>query len=320
MYHMPDLRQFRQFIAVAEELSFRRAAARLHMAQPPLTTAIKKLEEEIGVVLLERANRIHRLTDAGSAFLLEARRSLEQADRAVQAARQASLGRARTLRIGFVDSVIPRLLPQVLLGYKQQRPDVDFHLEEATTADQLVALREDRLDLGLLILPIGDVSAEMTVEPVLHGHMLLAVPESHRLAKRQRAQLVEFAGDPWVAFPSHHGPGMHSLMLQACAAAGFSPRVAQHARLMYTTAGLVAGGIGIAFMPSLHLGASLPRGLRLVHPMGEGTPIPYELAMVYRVADVPEDFLGTIRKVMKNFQNELNVLLKNPVAKTELDS
>nr|WP_300310700.1 LysR family substrate-binding domain-containing protein [Halomonas sp.] len=239
--------------------------------------------------------------------------SLEQADRAVQAARQASLGKARTLRIGFVDSVIPRLLPQILLRYKQQRPDVDFYLEEATTADQLDALWKDRLDFGLLVLPIGDVATDICVEPIFHGHMLLAVPESHRLATQQRARLVEFAGDPWVTFPAHYGPGMHSLILKSCAAAGFSPRVAQHARLMYTTAGLVAGGVGITLMPSLQLGISPPKGLRFVYPTGEGTPIPYEIAMVYRTADVPEDFLEAVRIVTQHLERELSEVLKSSI-------
>lgn len=109
---MADLRQFRQFVAVAEELSFRRAAERLHMAQPPLTTAIRRLEEEVGASLLERDNRIHRLTPAGRAFLDEARRTLAQAERTLAAARSAASGR-RTLRLAFVDSTINILLPRI---------------------------------------------------------------------------------------------------------------------------------------------------------------------------------------------------------------
>ena len=108
---MADLRQFRQFVAVAEELSFRRAAERLHMAQPPLTTAIRRLEEEVGASLLERDNRIHRLTPAGRAFLDEARRTLAQAERTLAARARAS-GR-RTLRLAFVDSTINILLPRI---------------------------------------------------------------------------------------------------------------------------------------------------------------------------------------------------------------
>ncbi|WP_413740937.1 LysR family transcriptional regulator [Sodalis sp. RH15] len=303
---MPDLRQFRQFIAVAEEMNFKRAAERLHMAQPPLTTAIKKLEEELGVMLIERANRIQRLTDAGQAFLLEARRSIEQAERAVLVARQAGLGKTTTLRIGFVDSTIPRLLPQLLIGYRQRRSDVTFHLEEATTADQLNALRDERLDLGLLVLPVGDVPSHITVEPILQGHMLLALPASHRLAKRRRIRLNELVEEHWITFPSHYGPGMHSLILKSCAAAGFSPQVVQHVRQMHTTAGLVAGGIGVALMPNLFLGTSMPRGMLFVHLAGEGAPIPYELAMAYRKADVPDDFLATARAVAQEVGRELS--------------
>ena len=136
---MADLRQFRQFVAVAEELSFRRAAERLHMAQPPLTTAIRRLEE-VGASLLERDNRIHRLTPAGRAFLDEARRTLAQAERTLAAARSAS-GR-RTLRLAFVDSTINILLPRILQAFRHQHGALDFQLQEDTTAGQLEALRE----------------------------------------------------------------------------------------------------------------------------------------------------------------------------------
>lgn len=240
---MAGLRQFHQFVVVAEELNFRRAAERLHMAQPPLTAAIQKLEEEIGVRLLERGNRVHRLTPAGEAFLLESRRALKQAGRAVDAARLASRGQPKPIRIGFVDSTIAGLVPRLLLIHRQLHPDSSFHLEEATTADQLVSLGEDRLDVGLTVLPIGPVADGLKVEPILRARMILALPESHRLSERRRVRLTELSGDPGVMFPAHYGPGMHGLILKSCAQAGFAPNIVQYARLMQTTAGLVAGGM-----------------------------------------------------------------------------
>ncbi|HDR9348513.1 TPA: LysR family transcriptional regulator, partial [Burkholderia multivorans] len=126
---MIDLRQFRQFIAVAETLSFRRAAERLHMAQPPLSAAIRKLEDELGVMLLARDNRGTALTPAGDAFLLEARRALEQAERAMIAARRAGAGLGGTLRLRFVDSTVNALLPPILRAFQERHPHVDFQLE-----------------------------------------------------------------------------------------------------------------------------------------------------------------------------------------------
>ncbi len=302
---MADLRQFRQFIVVAEELNFRRAAERLHMAQPPLTAAIKKLEDELGVLLIERGNRIHRLTAAGEAFLLESSRALAQAQRAVEAARRASLGQPKPLRIGFVDSTIPRLLPQLLLTYRQRHPEAAFHLEEATTADQLLALQEDRLDLGLVVLPIGSVTPELQVEPILRTRMVLALPESHHLSRRRKVHLCELASDPWVMFPAHYGPGMHGLILKACAQAGFAPNVMQHARQMQTTAGLIAGGMGVALMPSLYLNAVQPRGVIFKELYGEGVPIAYELAMLYQQESISSDFKTSVRQAAKVCMNEL---------------
>ena len=133
---MIDLRQFRQFIAVAETLSFRRAAERLHMAQPPLSAAIRKLEDELGVVLFERDNRGTALTPAGDAFLLEARRALERARARGGRGPPRGAGLGGTLRLRFVDSTVNALLPLILRAFQERHPDVDFQLEEGTTAKQ----------------------------------------------------------------------------------------------------------------------------------------------------------------------------------------
>ncbi|WP_049314802.1 LysR family transcriptional regulator, partial [Pseudomonas aeruginosa] len=231
---MADLRQFRQFVAVAEELSFRRAAERLHMAQPPLTTAIRRLEEEVGASLLERDNRIHRLTPAGRAFLDEARRTLAQAERTLAAARSAASGRS-TLRLAFVDSTINILLPRILQAFRQQHGALDFQLQEDTTAGQLEALREDRIDAGLIVLPV-DRQPGLYTHLLVDGDMRVALPEGHRLARHARLRLEQLAGEPWLLFPRHYGPGMHDLIVAACAAAGFVPEVVQEARQMQTIA------------------------------------------------------------------------------------
>src|SRR5258708_39853295 len=120
---MIELRQFRQFIAVAEERSFRRAADRLHMAEPPLTVTIKQIEEELGTLLIERTNRIARLTPAGRVFLEECKRTVIQAERAVVAARRAGAGLSGALRVTFVASAAPGILPAILRAFCEQYPD-----------------------------------------------------------------------------------------------------------------------------------------------------------------------------------------------------
>lgn len=277
---MIDLRQFRQYVAVAETLNFRRAAERLNMAQPPLSTAIRRLEEELGVTLLERDNRVSRLTAAGEVFLLEARRTLEQADRACAAARLAAAGLSGSLRLSFVDSTVNGLLPRLLRDFQARHPQVDLHLQEATPPEQMEALRQDRTDIGILVLPIAD-AGDIQLEPLLSDRMVAVLAAEHRLARRKRLALAELADEPWVLFAHHHGPGMHARILLACAQAGFVPRVVQQPRQMQTTAGLVAGQVGVALMPRLYANRH-HGGLVQCEISGPGSPIPYELAIAYR--------------------------------------
>ncbi|MCA8243907.1 LysR family transcriptional regulator [Burkholderia sp. AU32262] len=300
---MIDLRQFRQFIAVAETLSFRRAAERLHMAQPPLSAAIRKLEDELGVALLERDNRGSRLTPAGEAFLLEARRALEQAERAVAVARRAGAGLGGTLRLRFVDSTVNALLPLILRAFQERHPDVDFQLEEGTTAEQMLALRQDRTDVGIVVLPVAD-AGDVHVEPLLRDRMVAALSDGHRLARRRRIALAELADEPWVMFAAHHGPGMHALIVAACAQAGFAPRVVQQPRQMQTTAGLVAGGIGVALMPRLFVPMQ-PRGITFCELKGAGSPLAYELAIAYRA---PSPLVDALRESARNAVRELELI------------
>lgn len=294
---MIDLRQFRQFIAVAEELSFRRAAAKLHMAQPPLTGAIRKIETELNVLLFERTNRITRLTDAGKAFLLEARRTIEQSDRAIQAAIRAHAGLTSSLRVSFVDSTINSLVPAALLAFHARFPEVEIRLLEGSTSEQLTALREDRTDLALIVLPVGN-HPDLELKPLLRDKMIAALPIGHPLAKRKSVSLHQLAAEPWILFPAHLGPGLHASIIRACAAAGFFPRIVQEARQMHTTAGLVAGGIGVALMPRIY-GAVSPQGAVFRPIVGDGGPIPYDLALAYRTPSMlQQEFSKTLHELV----------------------
>ncbi|KFB86916.1 LysR family transcriptional regulator [Serratia grimesii] len=279
---MIELRQLRQFVAVAEEMSFHRAAERLHMAQPPLTAAIRKIEQELGVILLERGNRVTRITEAGQVFLIEARRTLAQFERTLGNTRRAALGLTESLRLAFVDSTVNALLPGILRQFRLAHPQAEFHLQEATTAEQLIALRDDRADLGMVVLPITPQEG-LQILPFLYDRMVLALPENHPLAAQQQVTLSSLAEQPWVLFPAHYGPGMHTAILQACAVAGFSPRIVQEARQMQTIGGLVAGGVGIALMPALFARLQSP-GVVFRELSGTGSPVPYTLALAWRTA------------------------------------
>lgn len=276
---MIGLHQFRQFIAVAETLNFRRAAERLNMAQPPLSAAIRRLEEDIGAVLIERGHRVSKLTATGEVFLLEARRAIAQAERAVIVAKRVATGLDGFLRLNCVDSTVNVLLPRILRSFQARHPNVECRVEEASTSEQLIALRENCIDIGLITLPVTK-TGEIHVEPLLRDTMIAALPAGHHLAGRRQIDLSDLAEEPWVLFGSHQAVGMHARIVTACAAAGFEPKVVQQPRQLHTALGLVAGGIGVALMPRLFADAQ-PSGIDFLELTGIGSPILYELAIAY---------------------------------------
>ncbi len=265
---MIELRQFRQFIAVAEELSFRRAADRLHMAQPPLTVTIKQIEEELGTLLIERTNRIARLTPAGRVFLEECKRTVIQAERAVVAARRAGAELSGALRVTFVASAAREILPAILRAFREPYPDVELMLTEAMTAQQIAKLQTGEADIGFVIPPLRDADG-LNVEVLAKSQMVAALPENHPLASFQSVALSDLASDPWIIFPARQGPGLHERVLTACAQAGFVPRVGQEASQMDTIASLVAGGMGVALVTRIIASANRPgRGVSRSHRGG----------------------------------------------------
>jgi DNA-binding transcriptional LysR family regulator len=276
---MIELRHFRQFVAVAEESSFRRAAARLHMAQPPLTAAIRKIEADIGTRLIARRNRIEGLTPAGEAFLLEARRALAQADRAVEMARRAGEGVIGSLRVSFVASTARDLLPRALRAFRAQHGKVELELREATTAEQVNLLMQDRADVGLVASPLPALDG-LNVRSLYRSGLVVALPAAHRATARARLALSNLADEPWILFPARQGPGLHRQILSACAVAGFVPRVVQEAVQMETIIGLVAAGLGVSLVPpTLAEIGRVDVAFRTLR--GPGSPVAYELAIAY---------------------------------------
>jgi DNA-binding transcriptional LysR family regulator len=291
---MIELRQLRQFIAVAEELSFRRAADRLHMAQPPLTVAIKQIEEELGTLLIERSNRIERLTPAGLVFLEECKRTVAQAERAIVAARRAGAGLSGALRVTFVASAAREILPAILRAFREQYPEVELTLMEAMTAHQIAKLRADEADVGFVIPPLRDADG-LSIEVLTKNQMVAALPENHPLAQHQSIALADLASEPWIIFPARQGPGLHERVLAACALAGFVPRVGQEASQMDTIASLVAGGMGVGLVTRIIATANRP-GVVFRDLTGLGTPVEYELAIAYgRSTPLLDAFTAVIR-------------------------
>jgi DNA-binding transcriptional LysR family regulator len=271
-----ELRHLRYFVAVAEELHFGRAAARVRIAQPPLSQQIRQLEQELGVTLFTRANRRVDLTSAGRAFLEEATRVLTQAEQAVRTAQRASRGEIGRLAIGFVPSADLDVLPRVLRVWKARFPYVEIELHSLLPPAQVDALRDDRLQIGFLRLPVD--ASGLVVAPILREPLLAALPRGHRLARSARVRLADLAEETMILFPSHVAPEYHDVFLGACRRAGFTPKVL-HPGSMQTNLGLVSAGLGVALMPASI--RNLRRAGVVYRPLAP--PVPQvEMAIAYR--------------------------------------
>src|ERR671933_1358870 len=225
-----ELRHLRYFVAVAEELHFGRAAARLHIAQPPLSRQIRDLELDVGAPLFARVPRGVALTAAGLAFLPEARLTLAQAERARRTAQRAAGGEIGRLRVGFVEAAIySGVLPEVLGFFRMHLPDIGVSLFEMDPRQQAEAFRDGRIDVGILHNAPPDAERWLRVEPVYSEPLVAALPHGHRLAGRARPSLADFAGEPFVLFPRHVGPELFDGIIASCKSAGFSPHVVQEA-------------------------------------------------------------------------------------------
>ena len=242
-----EMRQLRYFVAVAEDLHFGHAAQRLRIAQPALSRQIQALEKELLVQLLFRNRRRVQITPAGQVFLDRARMILARTEEAVLAAQRAGGGVSGTLNLGFVGSATYDVLPSVLRAFRQAAPHVDLTLSEMTVHAQIEALSEERIDIGLLRLPIktdGLLFRTISREP-----LYVALPGSHRLARSSALHLSALAEEPFVLYPDHPRPSWTEFVIGLCQEAGFRPTVVQRTVEIQTTLSLVAAGIGVSIVP-----------------------------------------------------------------------
>jgi DNA-binding transcriptional LysR family regulator len=243
-----ELRHLRYFVAVAEELHFRRAAARLHISQPPLSQQIRQLEAELGVQLLERSRRRVELTAAGEAFYARAREILGTVEDAARLTRRVDRGEVGRLSVGFVGSAVYSVLPEVLHAFREERGDVDLRLRELTSAAQFEALESGRIDVGFL-RPQTPARPDIATETVMSEAIVAALPESHRLAAQDRLVLSELAGEPLVLLTRTGSPGVRDVLEAATARFGGEGQLVQEAAEVQTVIGLVAGGVGFSLVP-----------------------------------------------------------------------
>ena len=251
-----ELRQLRYFVAVAEELHFRRAAARLHMSQPPLSHQLRLLEEELGCPLMVRSRRRVELTPAGESFLTDVREFLERLGEAVQTARRVHAGTAGQLRISFVGSALLSLVPEAVKRYRAAHPDVEVQLRERSTEEQLRELRAGSIDLALVPLPVD--APDLRTEVLRRERAVAALPAAHPLAALKHVPLRRLAAEPLVMFPREQAPGLHDRLLASLSGPDGPPSVAQYAPETQTIIGLVAAEIGVSLVQASVQRLALP--------------------------------------------------------------
>jgi DNA-binding transcriptional LysR family regulator len=242
-------RHLRFFIAVAEELSFSRAAEKLRVAQPHLSREIRRLEAEMDVTLFSRDRRQIALTSAGRAFLLHASMVLDATQDAVIAAQQAHRGQAGVIRLGFCSSAIFGFLPAAVRSFRDRYPAVELSLSECNSDEQPGLVLGRQLDIGILHAP-RNMTREVDEELLCHQQLIAALPSSHPLAAAEHVNLGALRADPWVFFPRSTASVLHDAIISACSSEGFVPRIAQQAQKLSTITSLVAAGVGVAIVPA----------------------------------------------------------------------
>ena len=274
MFHL-ETRQLQYFVVLAEELHFSRAAKRLCISQPPLSIAIKQLENTLGAQLFERNSRGVRLTHAGQHLLVQARDILERTHRAAVDTRAVAQGLAGSLRLGFVGSSMYRGLPQALELLRLQFPEVRVDLLELNSIDQLAALQSGRIDLGLmhtLAPPLG-----MSVQTLASEPFIACIPASHRLARQARISVAELANERLILFSEAVSPDYFRVIRGMCQRAGFDPELRHEVRHWLSVLSLVAAGQGVSLVPACLERAGM-QGLEF-RPIAAKTPLSVLQAM-----------------------------------------
>jgi len=254
---MPDIRHLRHFIAVAEEKHFRIAAERLNMTQPPLSQSIKKLEEELDVILFDRSKKKVELTSVGAVFLEGAYEMLEKMAQLENDTRRAAAGMIGRLNIGFTGSAVYDVLPWTVRQFRSQYPDVELEIHEMTTLEQIEAMIKGKLDAGLLRPPIFNADLFEIIQ-IQREEMIAVIPSTHRLAEQAAINLTDLSEDSFITFSHETSPNLHTLVMLACTEAGFTPKIIQTAPQIQTQISLVSAGLGVALVPKCAQNAIYP--------------------------------------------------------------
>jgi len=292
-----ELKHLASFVAVADQLSFVRAAAQLHISQPALTGQIQKLEEELGVQLLARNRRAVRLTDVGAIFLEEARATLARARQAADRAQRAARGEVGRLRIAFVSSAALEIVPGIVIKFRKQHPEVTLDLLNLQTVNQVQGLIERTIDIGFLRLPLSNNQLNITL--IHREKFVVILPSGHRLAKVKQLRVAELWDESFIAYGRRWAPDFFDSVVQICSREGFSPNIVQETGDMYSAIALVAAGAGIAILPE---SVARAQSRNIVMKSLPKTTQPSEIALATRAGNssfLVHSFVAVARSVFK---------------------
>ncbi len=295
-----ELRHLRYFIAVAEAENVSRAALKLHVSQPALSRQIRDLEEELGFLLLERSAKSVRLTEAGHAFLTEARAALQRVEEGVQAARAVATGTSGELHVGYAPSLTARILPPTLRAFQTELPRMRVKLHDLSTEEMLARLREGKLQIALLVRPTRAMLRGLRFEELLRDSLRLAVPPNHRLAQQRSVTLAEAAREPLVAYSRAEYPEYHEYLADLFAGSKGKPRIAEEHDSVSSLIAAIEAGCGVALAPESLACFAGPR-LKLL-PLSP-TPEPFVVGAAWAPAGMnaaAEKFLKCAKEAAKN--------------------
>lgn len=292
-----ELRHLRYFVAVAEELHFGRAAQRLHIAQPPLSQQIRKLEEAIGHPLLLRTSRNVRLTAAGEELLKRAQQTLRKVAEDIHSTRRIARGEVGTLTVGFITTAMLTELPRMLSAYRRRFPEVELRLREFYTSGLLRALRDGTADIGFT--RDAGTEEDLHTEVLLSEPYIAVVPTRHPLASKASIRVADLRTEPFVLFSPDVGQNAWDKVMRLCDQGGFRPKVVQEAPHWLTIFRLVGAGLGVTIAPACvqKIADQEVRCLKL-----RGAQIFSHLELAHRaetLTELEETFLALARKTFQ---------------------
>jgi DNA-binding transcriptional LysR family regulator len=292
-----ELRQLHYFIVVAEEGGFRRAAARLYMAQPPLSQQIAALERELGLQLFSRTARGSQLTEAAQALLPYARRAVAAADATVSASRSLRDGTEGSLRLGFVGSAALHLVPRILSYFGRRWPLVRFDLHELPNGQQVERLQNGRLDAGIVRCrkPYSEVESKWLVDEEL----VVATPASHPFARVAGSFLADFRNESFIGIDRQQSPQLFEELSDMCEIAGFRYEPQRWCKEYATALGLVSAGLGVAIVPRALEVLRLP-GLAYISLLDDYARSPIYLVRMREGTSMPATLLFDSAEVLRD--------------------